>query len=440
MNRRASGAIWLAAFLLVCSAGIIRHAVAVYSWGNRLDSVDTYSESNTVREVQGFLDQGLWANRGLGNVLYGGAYPTEGFVGYPEQLEGHVAPGGVYTHYPPGPEYLLYAVAKIFGLDPLSRLRALPLLISLSAVLYVGLRLRSRFGAGVAWVVMVGCLLLPIFSNASAQLHYIGYATAFLLIEIGLCLGRNSLVTPFLLLGFIQGWLSFDYFFLVALAPIAVNVAVPRIDPTQRSSLKLAAFRSIAAASGFAAAHALHFIEVWAYLGTLQAALQDLHHAATVRSNIADHGILMAAIRIAGTIYVFWIGNVFPKLDRHIPYLSGPGFQLLGLGLGTWWIIMIAASLVAARWANRGLKFAQDWLIVCLCGFVPSSLWMAVMARHAIFHQHIVLRHLFFAFFLTLIFLAHRVLLPAFDRIAAAARGAKAVQGMASSEASAATE
>jgi hypothetical protein len=43
---------------------------------------------------------------GLGNVLFGHRYPGKGFPNTFE-FKQNVTTSGVYTHYPPGPEYLL---------------------------------------------------------------------------------------------------------------------------------------------------------------------------------------------------------------------------------------------------------------------------------------------------------------------------------------------
>jgi hypothetical protein len=436
MSSRFHAFIGLAAFLALCSAGIIHHAYEVYSWGDSLDTVDAYSEANAVREVQGFREQGLWANHGLGNVFYGGAYPTMGFIAHPEDWEGHLTPSGVYTHYPPGPEYLLYAAARVFGPKPLSRLRALPLLISCIATLYFGLSLRSRFGAGVAWVVMFACLALPIFTNASAQLHYIGYAMALFLIEIGLSIRGSRLITPFLLLGFVQGWMSFDYFFLVTLAPVAIELALPRIDPTYKSRFTLSVIRSLAAGGGFATAHALHFLEVWGYLGTFQSALQDLRGVAAERSDLMSAGLLMMVLKMDVIVSFFWLGQGISASDPQVATLwKTHVFRFLGLSLGFWWIIITMASylanLINLRFVgSTNEKFRKDWLIVCLCGFIPSSLWIIVMFNHATVHKHFILRHLFFAFFLTLTFIVNRLYQPVLDLFRNSTRDTTDVPGM----------
>src|ERR1700691_1126512 len=119
LQRRAM----LVLFLLLCSAGSLTSIMLVREWGNRLSQVDAGSEANTLREVRHFLEDGLGKYYGLGNINYPGMYPDDGItessldgpfsnVAESHYVRNHVlTPDGVYTHYPPGPEYLTYAAA-----------------------------------------------------------------------------------------------------------------------------------------------------------------------------------------------------------------------------------------------------------------------------------------------------------------------------------------
>ena len=244
----------------------------------------SFSESNAIREARNFLDTGIAADDGLGDVLRPDLYPEEGFQGHPATRAHSLTPKGIYTHYPPGPEYILYVAMRLLGTHPISRLRIVPLMITWLTTLFFGLSLHRRFGTPVAALVMLACAALPMFSAADSFLHYDGYALALLLVEIGLAIGSNILVLPFIVLGFLQGWLSFDYFFLVTLVPGAVELAMPRLDPGHAARKRLALMRCGAAGGGFALAHLLHFAEVWAFFGSFHAALHDLGAAAAYRT------------------------------------------------------------------------------------------------------------------------------------------------------------
>ena len=95
-------------FALMCGSGTIGSLVRVSDWGSALSDVDRFSEANAFREVSNFRDEGLTRYYGLGNVYHPGIYLREGFE--PSTVDqASVTPEGVSTHYPPGPEYLLYA-------------------------------------------------------------------------------------------------------------------------------------------------------------------------------------------------------------------------------------------------------------------------------------------------------------------------------------------
>jgi hypothetical protein len=427
MNSRDQHAVAsIVAVLILCSLGAILNILAVRHWGDRLSPVDAYSEANALRETHEFIDRGLWVHDGLGNVLYGDLYPGYGFAADPDGRVGHVDPSGVYTHYPPGPEYLLYASMKLLGTQPVSRLRAVPIVMGWLATIYLGLRLRGRFGVRTALIVMVSCLALPISYDAFTEVHLIGYGFPLLLTEIGVCFGWNRLVWPFLALGFFQGWLSFDYAFLVILTPLAMELALPRLQTGIRARLRLACWRVLAAAAGFALAHALHFLQVWAFFGTFQAALHDMRAMAVNRSSDGiQPGMLPNLLETVRILYLYWIGGIAWPVTLIVPFRDPQVASLLtnqqvlrffGISLGVWWIVLSACFLALSRISPRPSRysgrFLTDWLTVTICGFIVCSLWVTVMKNHGLAHQHLLFRHLFPAFLLMVIFIAHRVLEP----------------------------
>ncbi len=423
----------IAAFLILCSLGSLQAAWQIRSWGDALSPTDAYSEANAIREVRNFLETGLWANSGLGNVVYPGLYPDQGFVAAPDDWAHSVTPSGVYTHYPPGPEYLLYVAAKIFGPTPVAHLRLLPLVVGWAAAIYLGVSIRRRFGPIVGWLVMAACVSLPLFSDASVNIHALGYAFALLLIEIGLCVGVNTYVTPLLLLGFLQGWLTFDYVFLVTLSPVAIELMLARLRIGHTPRWRLALLRCAAAGGGFVFAHLLHFAEVWAFFGSFGAALQDLSTAASYRSGAAElGGPLQRLITTDGVIDAYFV----TRFPISVPFWHPDAgladnwrvFRFLGLTLGVWWAVLTIALLLrnlrqGPQRMFRDAKILGDWLCVSLSGFAVSAAWFIAMTNHAIHHPHFLYRHLFFGFFVCLLFV---VVAPVRRRVMAAATQAVA--------------
>ena len=105
----------------------------------------------------------------------------------------------------------------------------------------------------------------PAVTDGFVGLHAQGYAFALLLVEICCTISMGATVAPFALLGFLQGWLTFDYVFLVSVTPVAIELAMPQIEPGYQRRWQLQSSGGGLAFSGFAAAHALHFLQVCAY-------------------------------------------------------------------------------------------------------------------------------------------------------------------------------
>ena len=417
---------WLAAFIVVCCAGAIYQVWRTHDAGDLLSRVDPFSEANELREVDGFYAQGFWHDAGLGNVLFGPRFPDEGFAQYvPRNPDGSFAsptlherlpglttaeldeafkrqvttPNGVYTHYPPGPEYVLYLDEAVLGPEPVSRLRLLPIAIGAAATVFFGLSVRRRFGAVAGWIVIVASLTVVAFSDAHANLHEYGYALSLLLVEIGVAIGLNRLRWPFLLLGFLQGWLSFDQFFLVVLAPLAVELSLPVITPGYEIRWRLAVERCFLAGVGFGFAHLLHFVEVWAYYGSLSRAISDMHDS--------------ALWRVAGKqdLENGWTGTVIANFKQHLFSTDRPDtFKFLGLKLGTFWIVValvfLAVGIARIRRGLSAFDLLGRWALMGLIGIVGSCAWYVVMAAHTHHHVHLHYRHLILCFELWTIFLA----------------------------------
>jgi hypothetical protein len=406
------------AFILLCSLGPLAAGWEASTWGDLLSPVDANSEANTLREVDGFRAEGLTRNVGLGNVLYGDRYLRYGFAASGRDRETSVTPSGVYTHYPPGPEYILFAAEGILGPSPVSRLRVVPVVLCWAAAIYFGFSIRRRFGARVGWLVMAACTVQPLFSDADFHLHYVGYALALQLITIGMCLRDIRWRLPLFIAGFLQGWLSFDYVFIVAFTPLIIEFALPHIETGPGPRWRLGLWRSVMTSSGFVAAHVLHFVQVSTYFGSVAAALHDLGGAAQYRAGARAASDWLSIVNrevFLGVAYLFGNHPITPYLwhyaspeqaDYHV-------FRVFGFAPALAWVGTTGALWIGATWlwpqiaGRRGLLL-RDWLVVSVLGLATSSLWIAVMTQHAAQHWQILCRHLFFAYFLCVIFIAVR--------------------------------
>jgi hypothetical protein len=310
--------------------GPVREAWKVRHWGNALSDVDFGSDANVLREVDGFRAQGFWHDAGLGNVLFGPRYPDAGFApfgrrladgsyAYPspylvdllkhqtaaeivEEFTHQLGPSGVYTHYPPGPEYLLYLDEAVLGPDPVWRLRLLPLAIGAGATLFHGLSIRRRFGVVASWIVILASLTVAPFSNAYTSLHDYGYALALLLVEVGVAIGggRSSC------------WASSR----AGYRSISSSWWFSRLWLSSSRCRSLSLVMRLAGGSlsnvvssagvGFAVAHLLHLVQVWAYYGSLSRAIADLEDSARFRAAGAQD------------LENGWSGTVISNLNHHL--------------------------------------------------------------------------------------------------------------------------
>ena len=406
--------------ILLCSAGFPGAIGQVSTWGDNLSRVDSGSEANALREVRHFLEDGVGRYYGLGNVKYPGMYPDDGateasldknYDAGPERdyiAEHAFSPEGVYTHYPPGPEYLIYASARLLGFEPVWRLRLVPIAVGWAATIFLGLSIRRRFGDGVACIVMGICAITPEVSDVFTGLHCQGYTFALLMCEMAVAIGSGVSLMPFALVGFLQGTLTFDYAFLVCLAPIAIEAMLPRIDPDYRSRWPLAWRRAVLAGAAFAFAHMLHFLQVWAYWGDFTVAVRDLGTAASHRSGAVTEGGIAGYFGAAWQlIYNYYFGD--QPFSPHLFVLNDhlPTFRLLAFALGPWWILITALLGVTTPHGREPSVFV-DWLWVGFAGFLVSSAWFLVMINHGTMHQFYLYRHLFFGFFMVILFGAAR--------------------------------
>ena len=397
------GRAYLSAALLL-TAGFLAGPVQ-QAWGLRdrlAEAADPYSEANAVRGALAYLHKGLLADASLPETTFGRLYPETGHL--PKyQGERHVD-----THYPPGPTWLAAATRYACGSRPLSCLRALPLAVSGLGAFVLAFALIVTLGMARGLVVSLAAFAVPLYSNMMLGLHYQGYALALLSIQLGGLLflygrGRPLAARDVALagsLGFVQGWLSFDYFFLVAFA--AVPIAVLFSDLREPSSRKQLLALIGVSAGGFAFAHALHFLQVVAYYGDFMAALDDLLAAARQR---ADPSLVTDIRRPPAWASDPWmISSVFL-------FVLGKGETYFGFSIG--YALLAAVSGLALLGGSRlplpgtgrqlcvGATTRPAWAIVA--AVIVSCAWISVMSGHAYSHSHFIPRHLFLAWLVLLL-------------------------------------
>lgn len=392
----------VATTVLLIAALIVHQARIAWSLGNELSArADPYSEADAVRSGEGYAALGFAAHHGLPDVLYGGRFPQTGNVTEPE-LVGHTT--YVYTHYPPGPNWIVGVMTKLFGVGRLRSYRLAPLALGALALTFYAWALARRMGAGRGLLLLVLTGLPRMTTQMMHGLHYQGYAQSLLLVQIGLLLlllpepGRMRRVGwgALVLVGFAQGWLSFDHAFLVAFTavPLALATAVPAELPARVRRERLA-LGVLLPAAGFATAHALHFLQVVLELGGPRAALEDFRTIARFRA--VGTGAPLGA----------WGSLVILReyLTQHV---------VRGSYFGKWAYLWLAGaglsvSVRALRWhKGRGANVEQQWrpavgrgrrALALLAALAVSAGWIMLMRNHAHHHPHFLPRHFFVLYF-----------------------------------------
>jgi hypothetical protein len=407
LSRRASLAHLTLALLLAtgCLVGPVRLASSL---GDRLaERADPYSEANALRGAEAYLQKGWLADASLPETTYGRLYPE---IGHIVKFSGKRY---VDTHYPPGPTWLAAGMRVVCGAQPVSCLRTLPLAVSAAGAFALAFALLAVFGTSLGLALAVAAFAVPLYTDMMLGLHYQGYALALLSVQLaGLLLvygtGRAPAARDLALaagVGFAQGWLSFDYFFLVALAPLPIAILFSdlREREAQRRLLVLVA----ASGGGFAFAHGLHFLQVVAYYGDFGAAVRDLLAVAGQRADpqksAAEPPPAWASDPwMLSSIYLFVLALRPAYFGFAVGYLLSAAFAVLAL---------LRGMRVRLPGTQRELALSASTrpALALAAGVVVSCAWISVMPGHGHTHPHFLPRHLFLAWLMLLLALASAV-------------------------------
>ncbi len=416
--------------------------LAYLAWiGNGLGKLsDGFAEANALRAAEAFLRDGLTSHHGLPRQLYGNRFPDQGMVSDHINTNGLVQlcfrqgfppdqanpDHWVYTHYPPGPDYLLTIMGRFVGLGRLWLLRLFPLSLGLLAVAVFFKTLARSFGVDRAVLIAAACVVLPMFNTYLPGLHYQGYSSALLLFQM-CCLmqmlwqakGTRPWHWPvFFVFGFFQGWLSFDQFFVVGLIPLPFWLM--RRAEGARPSCHWLFWACALPFGGFALAHLMHFLQVAAELGGLRPAMDEFRRTAVERASQTTLNPLITP----QTFEAILGGNgsrlgYFGSLALSIYFYLREVVMLRGVQFGPFMLMACVAALpalffrtisvvVTTRGAQRRFRCALSWpglkgmLLVLGAALLVSLIWLLVMPAHVAGNRHITVRHLF-VFYLFLV-------------------------------------
>lgn len=337
---------------------------------------DGYSESNAIRAGASYNDLGFLKNAGLPDICYGTLFQEIGSKKGRESC--------VYTHYPPLPDISVGIMSVICGNGNTDCFRALPvtfnILLYLVAFLLIFMIFEIKVGTGVVIFLMIP----KTFHFMVHGLHYQGYALSILLLQVtfSLYILKNDKVSSKSFIGiglfsFIQGWLSFDYFFLSSFFALPLLL----IFKEKKQILKITVISLVA----FGLAHFIHLIQVISFYGALEKALSDIFGAASKRQSGN------------GTYSVGAIKLISDYLSFHTVRSKMFGFNLTHLFA----LIIIKQAFISYRLKRVELKP----IYVMLCALITSSLWVLVMKQHASVHTGFIPRHYYLFYFYSVLML-----------------------------------
>lgn len=383
--------------------------------GNGLSNFNNFDEADGIRSGEAFAKDGLTSHHGLARLLYGNRFPGNGavidhlepdgkvkaefLIGYPERLWDKNQ--WVYLHYPPGAPLMSGVYATIFGPERVMLWRLVPMTLGFLAMIIFYCALVHAFGADRGALIAFACILLPMTHTYLSGLSYLTYVYVLTLLQLSVLIrwlwggGRKGWHLPALfILGFIQGWFSFDLFFVVSFSIIplwlmrrAENPVVPVRELLLGIGFPFVAF-------GFA--HFLHLLQVAAELDSLQAAIAELTRTAGNRSG-TDVSYIKTLIK---ALYLY-VREFMRLYNQH----SGP-FLLVAVALGG-----ITAAFRNTRlelvpvWRKNPVVISLSWpgskplWPALVSAFIICLMWVIAMPYGNIGNFHIYPRIFFFFYF-----------------------------------------
>jgi len=361
---------------------------------------DAYSEAGVIRAGERFARDGFLVDNGLADLSYGDKYPGIGIDG----PSGSRPDDPIYQGYPPGPEWLGGLYTRWLGPDHVRLYRLFPvgLAVIAAGVFLIGCagpvgRMRTLF-------VFIACLMTPMFTRLPHGLHYQGYALSLLMIQAMLVIrifGRRGqgqansrALLGFFVLGFFQGWLSFDFCFLVTFMafPLAM-AATPRARPIYWRSVL---FVCAATGLGFVFAHGLHFLQSVLYMGGVREALEEFAFRSKKMYN--TKALFEGRSRIEIIDLGLW--SYLRAYLRWNDCFSMAGEVLLAaLGVA---MIVTRIKFAVGPWRLEAIirRPSTRDLVALGTAVLVGLAWFFAKPAHALNHLHLMIVHLFL-FYLT---------------------------------------
>jgi hypothetical protein len=403
---------------------VLTQTALLCKFRNGLSRFDGFDEADAVRAADAFNDGGFTRHHGLGQILYGNRFPNSGalidhfdtngaikpefLVGYPEPLR--TQNEWVYMHYPPGPELICGVLEFLFGRERLWLWRLFPISLGLLAIIAFYRALATAFGPDRGSLVCAACAILPMTSTYMPGLHFESYSFVFLLLQLSILVrwfwvdGLRLWHLPALfLLGFFQGWVSFDIFFVLSLSAAPLWL-MRRAEGAQSSWRDL--FLTVAVPfGGFCAAQLLHLLQLAGELDGLRQALDELTRTALARAGQVAANEHFAYFKVLLRVTFLYIREFLRLYNQHF----GP-FMALAFGAAVFLLFRrhIRASFSSPEQQSQTF-FYLEWLgpkplwPSVFAAFVVCTLWPMAMPGATIGNFHIYPRDFFLFYFVVVL-------------------------------------
>ncbi len=347
------------------------------------------SEWMTVNGGRGFAEQGFLSNGGLPDILYGSVSPE----GEKKKF--------IKLTYPPAPHWLAGIFIKICGLGNQSCYRIFPAILGIISLIFVAKILLSVLEPIKSALMMLSLAVVPTTIIVMHGLTYLSYSSSLFLVQLALLLkifkedskyNKNNLLILFIA-GFIQGWFSWDYLFLVCLSPIPFALLYFQDSKEYRYHVLLII---LACSSGFLFAHFIHIIQVIIYKGGILAAYKPLY----IKTMNRFDGSLQSEMFMVHESRLRILLNYLNKyassgVSYKINFMIFLIFSIILILIREAYLTIQKPVQIALSWKSPSRNF-----FVIITAFIVSFLWIFIMKQHAAFHRDYFTMHLHLLYFI----------------------------------------
>lgn len=339
---------------------------------------DAPSEFDALNSAMHYYKLGFLANVGLPDR----SHPTSRMYSDPADVPAFTA---VYTHYPPGSNWLTGLAMMVFGPKQVHLYRSFTLAFTVSGLLVAYFLLRSVVGCILASAAVIVLLQIPLTTEMMHGLYGHSYALPLAILQMSFVFNRletrETLSIPdffvMALLSFLQGWMTFDWAFVSMFHGLCIVSCWG--NSSRRKNLLRVLFFSM---FGFGFAHFLHFCQVWAFYGNFMSAFGDLFGAAVFRSS--GEGALVVPAGATKEILSHYLFKLLP---------SQINAKELSWIVPTSAIILVTLAKLCIPRSARGLRnprLFESGIAAIAFGFIISIAWLVVMRNHAMQGGHML--------------------------------------------------